>query len=89
MLIEPASRARQGSGGASQAEETRECVTQILFDFNKCDVDLAFKKGDTLRIQEKLEELWWNEDNKGKRVSVPVPYVENLRIGSDWWSVNW
>ncbi|KAJ8783772.1 hypothetical protein J1605_008815 [Eschrichtius robustus] len=57
----------------SQAGRARGCVTQPLFDF---------KKRDILKIQEKPEEQWWNEDSKGKRALIPVPYVEKYRPAS-------
>ncbi|KAB0406006.1 hypothetical protein E2I00_008698 [Balaenoptera physalus] len=39
-------------------------------------------KRDILKIQEKPEEQWWNEDSKGTRALIPVPYVEKYRPAS-------
>ncbi|TKC42478.1 hypothetical protein EI555_006276, partial [Monodon monoceros] len=39
-------------------------------------------KRDIRKIQEKSEEQWWNEDSKGKRELIPVPYVGKYRPAS-------
>lgn len=67
------SQGQAGKWSDSQAGRARGCVIQPLFDF---------KKRDILKIQEKSEEQWWNEDSKGKREFIPVPYVEKYRPAS-------
>ncbi|KAF5911797.1 hypothetical protein HPG69_015775, partial [Diceros bicornis minor] len=60
-----------------QGQAGKGRVTQPLFDFNECDgEDLAFKKEDILRIQERPEAQWQKEDHKGRRGLIPIPCVE-------------
>lgn len=52
------------------------------YDFEARDADdLAFKRGEILDIVSKDEELWWTARNAlGKTGSIPVPYIEPVRL---------
>lgn len=88
-LIEPINKAKHtsfsnpSSVGVAQQPDDAEFV-RALFDFPGNDEeDLAFRKGDILRVLEKPEEQWWNAANQeGRAGMIPVPYVEKYRPAS-------
>lgn len=89
-LIEPVSKARHSgfigsSAGAPPPPPQEEAeYVRALFDFSGNDEeDLPFKKGDILKVLEKLEEQWWSAANQeGRSGMIPVPYVEKFRPAS-------
>lgn len=47
------------------------------FDAQGCD-ELGFRKGDIIKVTQKVDESWWRGELNGHEGMFPVTYVERL-----------
>ena len=52
---------------------------QAIFDFDAQGPDeLGFRKGDIIRVTQRVDESWWRGELKGQEGMFPQTYVERM-----------
>lgn len=52
---------------------------RAIFDFEaQGDDELSFRKGDIIKVTQKVDDSWWRGEFNGQEGLFPVTYVERL-----------